>query len=431
MNILCSTTNVEVDDDEVDAALECDYDENVTTLYQAIESEAWVPVLEFLETGKWEHMFQSDPNPPLKQAQTWVTRFENGKVRWSLLPIHLAMIKNAPTKVISSLLNLHPLGAKSVDDQGSLPLHLAFKYGASDRTMIDLIQRFPPALFTKDIRGRVPTDIDGTQKERTTLLRAIIKATTANIESRHKISEDKKLNDLREDLILKETRNAYLENQNSELERRFSLLKTEFLKLRKKNESLLGGKKTQKVSGCTMQQSTRRQELEMQKHLDDKETRLNKKCSEGRTNEEPSCLQNYQLGRYDALEVIDNTGNRRSVPQDFAIGPKSSQDISTSARMSTAAESRSDNESTVPLEENHDEEANSFAATLRKGSSTRNKRTSRTHQKLPPAESPSRNRILGYKSTWTGNVSLIPEPHPGTNPRKTRGFFKGFSGQIE
>ncbi|KAG7357520.1 hypothetical protein IV203_002208 [Nitzschia inconspicua] len=431
MNIFCAPTNVKVDDGQVDAALECDYDENVTTLYQAIESEAWVPVLEFLETGKWEHMFQSDPNPPSKQAQTWVTRFENGKVRWSLLPIHLAMIKNAPTKVISSLLNLHPLGAKSVDDQGSLPLHLAFKYGASDRTMIDLIQRFPPALFTKDIRGRVPTDIDGTQKERTTLLRAVIKATTTNTESRHKSSEDKKLNDLREDLIRQETRNAELENRNSELERRFSLLKTEFLKLRKENKSLLGKHKALKGSGCKRQQSTRVPEREMQKSLDDLETPLNKIASEDSTNEESSCLQNYQLGRYDALEVIDNTGNGRSVPQDFAIAPKSSNDISTKARMSTAAESRSDNESTVPLKGNHDEEANSFAATPRKGSSTRKKQINRTHQKLPPAESPSRNRILGYKSTWTGNVSLIPEPHPGTTPRKTRGFFKGFSGQIE
>lgn len=436
------------DGDNIDSsALECDYDTNVTTLYQAIESEAWVPVLEFLETGKWEHMFRSDPMIPSKQAQTWVTRFDDGKVRWSLLPIHLALIKSAPPKIISRLLDLHPLGAKSVDDQGSLPLHMAFKYGACDRVVIDLIQRFPTALFTKDMRERVPTDIDGREKERTVLLRAAIKAATAHIESKQRQAHEKqlskfrdnltvqqqahetKLGELRDDLSLLRNLNTNLEREKKEAERRLTRLKEEFLKLRKENRTLLDQQKTlNSERHATPQQVNppRPQSLLRQQPRNGSVARSVKESCPVSVVVAPKITETQQLGCYKNLRVIDNATSRRSVPQSLAVEPaRSSNDISTRTQASPATESRSDNESVQQRPDRKGEELTSFAATVRRGSTRRRRRT---NKKL---SSKNNGPILGYKSTWTGKVAHIPEPHPGTRPRKTHGFFGGFSAQQE
>lgn len=437
MNFFCSPTDA-AEKEQTDSALECDYDKDATTLYQAIESEAWIPVLEFLETGKWEHMFRSDPNPPSRQAQTWVTRFENGKVRWSLLPIHLALIKSAPPKIIISLLELHPLGAKSVDDQGSLPLHLAFKHGASDLILIDLIQRFPAALFTKDTRGRVPTDIDGAKKERTALLRAVVKATTSSIDSKQKASHVKKVNELSDDLVLQQNLNANLENEKSELERRLTLLKTECLKLKRENRSLLDQREAFQADRLRLQQSQSPAFVPNRPLLDPLEEQevpgrsLNKICSRDSTIEEHDGIPRSLLGKCEDLQVLDNTGSRRPVPQRLTVQRIHSNDISTTPQIPSHSESRSDNESMQQIRGSHSEDVTSFAATLRKESTRRKKQQpSRTRPKYRPASESSKGRVYAKQSTWTGNVRMIPEPHPGTRARKTHGFFGDFSGHYE
>ena len=93
------------------------YDKNPSSLYQAMESKAWVPTLEFFDTGKWQSslLFSGeDPLPPERQAGTWVTRFEaDGLVRWSQLPLHAALIFGAPFKIIATLVTLYPQGTKN------------------------------------------------------------------------------------------------------------------------------------------------------------------------------------------------------------------------------------------------------------------------------------------------------------------------------
>ena len=79
----CTPCAADILIDEAETILECNYDTNVTSLYQAIEEEAWDPILTFIKTQKWSSMaFTKDRFSPESQARTWVTRFDpKGKVR--------------------------------------------------------------------------------------------------------------------------------------------------------------------------------------------------------------------------------------------------------------------------------------------------------------------------------------------------------------
>eukprot|EP00536_Pseudo-nitzschia_multiseries_P016437 jgi/Psemu1/221364/e_gw1.1116.8.1 len=154
----CCTTSGGLFDQASETVLECDYDKNVTNLYRNIETKAWSSVECFFETGKWAYIhFTKDALSPSEQARTWVTRFEsNGKVRWSQLPLHAAIIFGAPKGIVEFLIELYPLSARCTDDQGMLPLHLAFRAGSNDGIMNLLIKGFPEALVTQNQRGLLP-----------------------------------------------------------------------------------------------------------------------------------------------------------------------------------------------------------------------------------------------------------------------------------
>jgi hypothetical protein len=131
--------------------LECDYDTDPTDLYQAIESKDW---------GQVEQLFSSEPQRTQKQAATWVTRKEtHGKLRWRLLPIHAAVIFQSPSVIVEKLLHECPEAALAKDDQGMLPLHLAFRTKITDwETIEELISSNPHAIFAKDRKGRTPLE---------------------------------------------------------------------------------------------------------------------------------------------------------------------------------------------------------------------------------------------------------------------------------
>lgn len=131
--------------------LECDYDLNPTDLYQAIESKKWERIAE---------LFTKEPQEMQKQAATWVTRKEaNGKLRWRLLPIHAAVIFQSPSAIVEKLLHECPEAAQAKDDQGMLPLHLAFRTKNTDWEAIEeLVTSYPQAIFIKDRKGRAPLE---------------------------------------------------------------------------------------------------------------------------------------------------------------------------------------------------------------------------------------------------------------------------------
>lgn len=100
---------------------------------------------------------------PLKQkenqAATWISRKEeNGRLRWRHLPLHAAVIFQAPKSLIYDLLQSYPPAAQSKDDQGMLPLHLAMRNQAADDIIDDLLHSYPHAIHVKDRKGRCPIE---------------------------------------------------------------------------------------------------------------------------------------------------------------------------------------------------------------------------------------------------------------------------------
>ena len=98
--LLKENGTMQTEDDE--EPIECNYDTDLIPLYQALEEKAWIAALDMIQDNKQESK---------DQVRTWVTRYEeNGNVRWSQLPIHAAMIFNAPFKVVQALVDSIPQG---------------------------------------------------------------------------------------------------------------------------------------------------------------------------------------------------------------------------------------------------------------------------------------------------------------------------------
>lgn len=126
----------------------CDYDTSVSPLYELLESSQW---------DKARIRCRTNP----KEVRTWIVRRDQktGKVRWKLLPLHAAVIFQAPTDVVTSMLEGYPIAAAKRDDQGMLPLHLAFRHKQREETLLELLlEQFPQGVTIKDRRNRLPLE---------------------------------------------------------------------------------------------------------------------------------------------------------------------------------------------------------------------------------------------------------------------------------
>jgi Ankyrin repeats (many copies) len=143
--------NVDDDDtdenDDEDEQLVCDYDTSATVLY------------ELLESSNWEEARNRCRTHP-QEVRTWIVRKDKSlKVRWRLLPLHAAIIFQCPNFIVAALLDKYPAAISSVDDQGMLPLHLAFRHKHEDEDLLELLLiHYPKAVLVKDKRGRVPLE---------------------------------------------------------------------------------------------------------------------------------------------------------------------------------------------------------------------------------------------------------------------------------
>lgn len=303
------------------SVLECDYDSDATHLYQAIESEAWVPLMQFLDTGKWEHMYLKDPHSPERQARTWVTRFEeDGTVRWSQLPLHAAFIFNAPKKVITSLIALYPLSVRCTDDQQMLPLHLAFKFGAEDSVITTLLERFPEALFTKNNRGKIPTDVEGPRMERIAMILQVISITTKHVNVKQGKFYQEMMAELKDDLNLQTRLNASLECDKSGLEEHLARVCAENATLQTECKLLKGQKSIADAPKWTA--PTTIEKLNGDDARSDLETRQN---NDGSVDPRRSAM-------YPVKKVSDKTMKLSYSPQSSNSGPATS----TLAAMNTS-----------------------------------------------------------------------------------------------
>ena len=148
-----------------DEAFECDYEADCTPLYRALENaielEEFAPIVKFLDTGYWSGSFFADSIAPAVQVKTWVTRFDpedSSKVKWSQLPLHLAIVCGAPPSIIGRLVKMYPQALRCTDDQHMLPLHLALRHGADDEVVAYLLMHFPDAVNAKGKNGRTAID---------------------------------------------------------------------------------------------------------------------------------------------------------------------------------------------------------------------------------------------------------------------------------
>lgn len=149
----------------VEETFECDYERDCSPLYRAIESaidpSEFEPIVKFLDTGYWPGNFFADGVGPADQAKMWVTRFDPvdpNKVKWSQLPLHLAIVCGAPPSILGRLVKLYPQALRCTDDQHMLPLHLALRHGATDEVVAYLLMQFPDAVNAKGKNGRTAVD---------------------------------------------------------------------------------------------------------------------------------------------------------------------------------------------------------------------------------------------------------------------------------
>jgi ankyrin repeat protein len=123
---------------------ECDFEGNPTLLFSLIHQKLWPKVIERAQSHRDE-------------CATWATRRDqNGKIRWRLLPLHAAIIFKAPIDTVETILLASPISAQCRDDQGMLPIHLAFRNGHDEAIINLLLMSYPNSVNVPDKKGRLP-----------------------------------------------------------------------------------------------------------------------------------------------------------------------------------------------------------------------------------------------------------------------------------
>lgn len=173
----------------IDATLEVDYSTNCTTLYKMIEKQDWESIAYFLDRGYWVGSLWADKVPPAQQARTWVTRFDpdnSTKIKWSHLPLHLAVVVEAPLGVIRRLVEAYPKALKSTDDEHMLPFHLSLRHGSADDVVEYLLSGFPDAIYVKGKNNRSASEcaMRSRKKARARMLTALLEKSQQDRESR-------------------------------------------------------------------------------------------------------------------------------------------------------------------------------------------------------------------------------------------------------
>ena len=136
---------------------EVDFEKNPTGLYIAVHTKNWALALDRVSSYPLE-------------AGIWVKRMEDSNsssdctgvvgqrvVRWRMLPLHAAILFSAPVLVIKAIIKANPNACSSPDDQGMVPLHLAFRAGASEDAVVTLLEAFPEAIEMVDYKDRLPS----------------------------------------------------------------------------------------------------------------------------------------------------------------------------------------------------------------------------------------------------------------------------------
>lgn len=133
-------------------ASECDYDKNPTDLFQALEAREFEYAFEMYE--QLNDQFTRD-------CKTWVIAkgLQKGQqLRFRALPLHAAIVFDAPDELIIKILRAYPKATRGRDVKGRLPIHLAFEHQTSDHVIALIIDAFPKGFFALDKKEMTPLD---------------------------------------------------------------------------------------------------------------------------------------------------------------------------------------------------------------------------------------------------------------------------------
>lgn len=139
--------------------MECDYDKNPHALYIAIKDKKWLEAHKLLQDGTTSNPLSMQKVPKNKVlAQTWIVRRkDDGSIKWRIHPLHAAIISNAPAYLLERLVEVHPVACQLKDDQGNIPLHLAYRDGLAQEKIDILAKGFPEGEEMENNRGRTPS----------------------------------------------------------------------------------------------------------------------------------------------------------------------------------------------------------------------------------------------------------------------------------
>lgn len=132
-------------------ALECDYDENPSCIFQALEAREFKYAYD---------MFKDETATAEEECRTWIVArdLKSDEVKFRALPLHAAMVFGAPDKLVECIFDANPNAVRGRDLKGCLPVHYAFKNNASDLIVNKLITAFPKGYFVKDKSGKSCAD---------------------------------------------------------------------------------------------------------------------------------------------------------------------------------------------------------------------------------------------------------------------------------
>jgi hypothetical protein len=112
-----------------------------TPLFVAIKEHKWEQVLTYLRSGQWPTPNNAEevPPPPGDQCKLWVVD-DNGVTR---LPLHKAIVEEAPAIVLKRILGLFPAAIQARDSAHLLPIQLAVTVATSDQALFTLLDAWP------------------------------------------------------------------------------------------------------------------------------------------------------------------------------------------------------------------------------------------------------------------------------------------------
>ncbi|KAL7446611.1 hypothetical protein ACHAXM_011633 [Skeletonema potamos] len=162
---------------------ERDYDENPTKLFLLLQQKAWRLAVIQLENHPEEaevwvyRKFVPEKAPnvhdasDLDKSQALVIQTtalstvvkKPAKYRWRLLPLHASIVLGAPQEVTTKILHTYPEAARKVDEQGSLPVHLAASRldvdKEGEKVVLQLFAVYTDSIDIKDRRGRTAPEL--------------------------------------------------------------------------------------------------------------------------------------------------------------------------------------------------------------------------------------------------------------------------------